>query len=50
VDAISWADNGTDDERLARCLARGFRKTSFPHKAVATSCTYPLEFDLVPPR
>jgi hypothetical protein len=49
VDTVSWADNGTGDERLARCLVRVLRKTGFPRKSVATSCTYPLEFDLVPP-
>jgi len=50
VDAVSWADNDTGDERLARCLARIFRKTGFPRKNAATTCAYPMEFDLDPPR
>jgi hypothetical protein len=50
ADAVTWADNGTGDERLARCVARVFRRTGFPRKAVATTCAYPMEFELVPPR
>jgi hypothetical protein len=48
ADAVSWTDNSTGDERLARCLARVLRKAGFPRKAVATSCAYPLEFELAP--